>query len=357
MNKILNIPKSHPLIAYKAFNDDLTCNGFQYEIGKIYEIPKKDVSLCNFGFHACENPFGVFSYYSISHSRFCIVEQWGKIETEESEKEILTYGGSKKQCSSGIRVVKELTLNQLIEEYRNYFYKNYKNNDSFCFNSNSNFNLFDYDDKSDIFLKGIFHNIILGKTYNANMLRILLDVANCNISVSNIGWSLLVNTGNSNDLSILGHNMQFINTGYKNQINLRSNLVSTLNIGHFCSFSLFAQGSKFVSYGNKNIINITESASSKDLNHIICLGEDNTVIVVGRNNFVIGNNGTRIIFIDSVCKNSPSKTIIVGESEEFPEGKLYSYDGSKICKRIYDNDADSDIFLKIKKLSEINKID
>lgn len=60
--------------AYKGFNKNLQCNPtgenpFQYEIGKTYEEPEAD--LCNSGFHACENPLDVFSYYSPSDSRYC----------------------------------------------------------------------------------------------------------------------------------------------------------------------------------------------------------------------------------------------------------------------------------------------
>jgi len=48
--------------AYKGFHNDLTCSGFQYELGKDYtmdETPK----LCRVGFHACIFPLDVLDYY------------------------------------------------------------------------------------------------------------------------------------------------------------------------------------------------------------------------------------------------------------------------------------------------------
>ena len=59
---------------YKAFNKDFTCRGFQYEVGKEY-THKGDVSMCESGFHACENPIDVFGFYSnMLDNRFAIVE-------------------------------------------------------------------------------------------------------------------------------------------------------------------------------------------------------------------------------------------------------------------------------------------
>ena len=53
--------KGIEVIAYKGMNSDMTCRGFQYEIGKSYKTDK--VKLCNCGFHACLNPRDVLEYY------------------------------------------------------------------------------------------------------------------------------------------------------------------------------------------------------------------------------------------------------------------------------------------------------
>ena len=91
------------VIAYKGFNKDLTCRGFQYEIGKEYE--EKEVSVCSSGFHACENPFDVLDFYSdILNNRYCKVEQYGTIKKD-----------NKKQASSKIKVVAEIGFKGLFK--------------------------------------------------------------------------------------------------------------------------------------------------------------------------------------------------------------------------------------------------
>ena len=49
-------------IGYKAFDKDLKCRGFQYEIGKTYEL-SGSLIICQTGFHFCKNLYNVFNYY------------------------------------------------------------------------------------------------------------------------------------------------------------------------------------------------------------------------------------------------------------------------------------------------------
>lgn len=44
--------------AFKGFNKDLTCRGYQYEEGK--EFHTKRAECCDTGFHACEYPLDCF---------------------------------------------------------------------------------------------------------------------------------------------------------------------------------------------------------------------------------------------------------------------------------------------------------
>ena len=92
------------IIAYKGFDKDFKCRGFQYEVGKTYEMDG-NIACCNRGFHACESPIEVFDYYDMLTSRFAEVEQSGKIDKEAV---------STKTCSSRIKIKAELKLADII---------------------------------------------------------------------------------------------------------------------------------------------------------------------------------------------------------------------------------------------------
>ena len=50
--------------AYKGFDKNMQCRGFQFEEGKTYELPEGETpKLCENGFHACEAPLDCFGYY------------------------------------------------------------------------------------------------------------------------------------------------------------------------------------------------------------------------------------------------------------------------------------------------------
>ena len=90
--------------SYKGFDSSLSCRGFQYEVGKEYEMDGH-IECCERGFHACESPLEVFDHYDMLKSRFAEVEQSGIIDREED---------STKVCSSRIKIKAELKLADII---------------------------------------------------------------------------------------------------------------------------------------------------------------------------------------------------------------------------------------------------
>ena len=64
--------------AFKGFNKDLTCRGYQYEEGKEFHTERAE--CCDTGFHACEYPLDCFGYYDPAHSVFHEVELSGEMD-------------------------------------------------------------------------------------------------------------------------------------------------------------------------------------------------------------------------------------------------------------------------------------
>ena len=92
--------------AYKGFNEDLRCRGFQYEVGKEYEENRAE--LCECGFHACENPIDVFNYYPPANSRYCEVELDEVTDNESSDS---------KRCGKRIKINAEIGIKGIVDAF------------------------------------------------------------------------------------------------------------------------------------------------------------------------------------------------------------------------------------------------
>ena len=94
-----------PIRAYKAFEKNLQCRGFQFEVGQTYEHDG-EVEACSSGFHACENPLDVWSYYPLD-SRYAVVELDGDVSR---------HGDDSKVAAARITISAEFTLSQIITD-------------------------------------------------------------------------------------------------------------------------------------------------------------------------------------------------------------------------------------------------
>ena len=89
--------------AYKGFDKDLKCRGFQYEVGKEYE--EGGAELCKKGFHACENPLDTFRYYGPTDSRYCEVNVDDNGERNDADSKV---------CGKHIKIGAEIGLKGVI---------------------------------------------------------------------------------------------------------------------------------------------------------------------------------------------------------------------------------------------------
>ena len=76
---------------FKGFDKNLKCRNYQYEVGQDFE-ETGNIKACSNGFHFCENPADIFSYYPPSDSgnlnRYCEVEGTGKIDKGSDDSKI-----------------------------------------------------------------------------------------------------------------------------------------------------------------------------------------------------------------------------------------------------------------------------
>ena len=98
------------ITAYKGFDKDLKCRGFQYEIEKEYEHDGK-VDCCKAGFHACKTPLDVFAYYPPATSRYCVVQQSGDLKQDGSDSKV---------ASSKMKIGAEIGIPGLVKAHLEY---------------------------------------------------------------------------------------------------------------------------------------------------------------------------------------------------------------------------------------------
>ena len=96
--------------AYKGFNRDLTCRGFQYAEGETYRTGRAE--LCVTGFHACPMPLDTLRYYPPRTSVYHVVE----VDAD-------AHRGDDKVVSKRIKIGGRMSLAGLIEAHLSLAFK------------------------------------------------------------------------------------------------------------------------------------------------------------------------------------------------------------------------------------------
>ena len=95
--------------AYKVFDENMQCRGFQYKLGESYTI-EGNLEVCSNGFHACEKLLDCFNYYSFSpRNKIALVILSGEIQKKEDKlcaetiqiKKMISWEEALKMCNSG----------------------------------------------------------------------------------------------------------------------------------------------------------------------------------------------------------------------------------------------------------------
>ena len=109
---------------YKGTKSDMTCNGYQYELGKRHDMsPDEDIVECRSGFHLCLKLEDVFGYYSMGNNN-----RFFKVKALVRKKDVERYGKydsdmfwtnvkKDKLVSKSIEFISECTVDEILSDY------------------------------------------------------------------------------------------------------------------------------------------------------------------------------------------------------------------------------------------------
>ncbi|ENT9245979.1 hypothetical protein ACFA39_001884 [Salmonella enterica] len=199
------------IVTFKGFNKELKCRDFQFEIGKTFHHDGK-VEACGSGFHACEFPFDVFSYYPPAESRYAETISFGVTDREEE--------GDTKIASASITIKAELTLPQFIQRGIEWIWS-----------------------KID---KSLEQQIMSGNcsaatntgncsaATNTGNCSAATNTGNCSAATNTGDWSAATNTGNWSAATNTGNRSAATNTGNRSAATNTGNRSAATNTGN-CS--------------------------------------------------------------------------------------------------------------------------
>lgn len=108
--------------AYKGFNKDMTCRGFQFEEGKAYH--EDTAVLCDCGFHACLDPLDCFRYYDPYDSVYHEVEIDNVSEQRENDTKVV---------AKDIKIGSRISIKDIVKESIDFTFSNVqKENNTDC---------------------------------------------------------------------------------------------------------------------------------------------------------------------------------------------------------------------------------
>ena len=250
--------------AYKGFDKNMQCRGFQYEIGKEYNIDG-EIELCKQGFHACKSPIEVWSYYDMigDGTRFAEVELSGKI---------LENNSSTKVCASHIKIKNELSLTDMINLGVAYF----KDITSLPKVKTNNLRVF----------KDVVEESNTGLTQlNIDEDISVISINDPNVMIMNNAFLVSINVnGNHNQICSTGDKARITSTGRDNKIVSTGNFVSILSSNVFNRIASTGKAANIVSTGS-----MTEIVSTGDNSTIITNGEHVCIDSDGKNNRIVCN--------------------------------------------------------------------
>ena len=294
------------IIGFKGFDKDLKCRGFQYEVGKTYDL-KGEVECCKRGFHFCENPLEVFYYYTPNNSRFCQVEGGGSVDTSKIDSKVAT---------SHIHISEEIGLNGLIDEGVKYILNKVELNHKKDQTTREKSVASTTRDQSAAICTGSYSSATSTGNYsvstNSGAQSVAANTGNHSASTNNGYHSAAINVG---DCSVATNTSRYsvsANTGfYSVSINSGNDSLAT-NTGYKSSATNSGKQSAALSIGDKSLATVQ--------------GNESVAIVTGKDSMACGTLGSWIVLTE--------RGDFDGEINPIKEVKAFKVDGVNIKENI-----------------------
>ena len=286
--------KEKTIHAYKGFDKDLKCRGFQYEVGKSYE-QEGVIECCSNGFHACEFPLDVFNYYAPGeNSRYCTVTQSGKMDKEKDDSKV---------ASSKIHIETEIGLDGIIKAGVKFILDkvNWKNH----------------------------------KESNTGYQSAATNTGNCSAATNTGDQSAATNTGNYSAATNTGYYSAATNTGDRSAATNTGDRSAATNTGYCSAATNTGNGSAATNTGYQSAATNTGrrsaatntgecSAATNTGNYSAAKvsGKESIAIVTGKDGKAAGALGDWIVLTERGEWN--------GEVYPIKEVKAFKVDGKKI---------------------------
>ena len=312
------------IIGFKGFDKDLKCRGFQYEVGKTYDLKGK-VECCEKGFHFCENPLEVFYYYTPNNSRFCQVEGGGSVDTSKIDSKVAT---------SHIHISEEIGLNGLIDEGVKYILNKVELNHKKDQTTREKSVASTTRDQSAAICTGSYSSATSTGNYsvstNSGHQSLATSTGNYSVSTNSGAQSVAANTGNHSASTNNGYHSAAINVGdcsvatntsrysvsantgfYSVSINSGNDSLAT-NTGYKSSATNSGKQSAAISIGDKSLATVQ--------------GNESVAIVTGKDSMACGTLGSWIVLTE--------RGDFDGETNPIKEVKAFKVDGVNIKENI-----------------------
>ena len=284
------------IIAYKGFDKNLCCRGFQFKVGEEYE-QQGEIKCCENGFHACTNPFDVLDYYDVDgKNRFCQVEQYGIIDNNKE---------GTKQASSKIKIKAEIGMAGLFKAGIEWIKE--KTNPIPIINETK--------DKTDN-TSGNYAKI--GSSGNYTKIGSSGDYAKIGLSGD---YAQIGSSGYSAQIGSSGYSVKIGSSGYSAKIGSSGYSVKIGSSGNYTKIGSSGDYAKIGLSGN-----YTKIGSSGDYTQIDSTGENSVICCAGDNSMAKAKKGSWITLSEWKYSEEKNHYIPVCVKTEFVDGERIKED-------------------------------